>query len=238
MAADEDESDGSAGGKGLVGRLLGKWLPKDTVAPGRERIVSSPLVVGLLGLLVVLVGLGFWLKSIIATTIAERTFKRGLQDFEDGDYRTAIRDFDGFIASNPEERRVPKARVIGRWPTSGNTSRPTPRPGPRRWRPPGRCTRSSPGASIRVDGIPRRTQRAGRPGDPDRRGAGRSARATADPKALAEAESAVPLHAQVAGESARRSSPGRGCRRSWPRPGPPSRNRRYAPRRWRRWTPP
>ena len=84
-------------------RLLARWLPADELgAPGQERIVSSPLVVGLIALLAILVGMGFWLRAIIATTVAERTFNRGMQGFEDGDYRTSIRDFDAFIAANPE----------------------------------------------------------------------------------------------------------------------------------------
>ncbi len=56
--------------------------------------------------------MGFWLKSIIAATIANRTFNQGVEEFEDGDYRTAIRDLDAFIASYPEDRRVGKARVL------------------------------------------------------------------------------------------------------------------------------
>ena len=55
-----------------------------------------------------------------------------------------------------------------------------------------------------VRGVPRRAVRAGRAGAPDRRGAGRPARGTAEPQALAEAESTVPLHAR----DRRRARPG------------------------------
>ena len=97
------------GGPGWIQRLL---AASEKVAPGRERIASSPLVLGLVASLVILVGMGFWLKSIIASTVANRTFNHGVQDFEDGDYRTAIRDFDAFLATNPKDDRVGKASVL------------------------------------------------------------------------------------------------------------------------------
>ena len=92
--------------------IFGRWISKGTAAPGRERIASSPLVLGLIAAFVVLVGMGFWLKVIIAATIADRAFNRGIEEFDDGDYRTAIRDLDGFIKSNPEDKRVGKAKVM------------------------------------------------------------------------------------------------------------------------------
>src|SRR5262249_36203791 len=61
---------GHTGLKERFARALRNWLPED-VAPGQERIVSSPLVVSLLLLLGVLVGMGFWLRAVIAATVAE-----------------------------------------------------------------------------------------------------------------------------------------------------------------------
>jgi tetratricopeptide (TPR) repeat protein len=90
-------------------RLLNVW---GSVAPGREKILTSPLVIGLVVSLGILVGMGFWLKSIIASTIASRTFDRGVQNFDDGDYRTAMRDFDSFLAANPDDSRAGKALVL------------------------------------------------------------------------------------------------------------------------------
>ena len=109
-------------------------------APGRERIATSPLVIGLLVAASILVGMGFWLKSIIAATIATRTFDRGVQDFDDGDYRTAIRDFDSVpvVQSRRSSRRA-RPRSCGRWPTCGNMCRPTGRRGRRRSKRPARC---------------------------------------------------------------------------------------------------
>ena len=121
-------------------RLAALW---GSVAPGRERILTSPLVIGLVASLAILVGMGFWLKSIIASTIASRTFNHGVQNFDDGDYRTAIRDFDSFLIANPEDLAPARRRCCGRWPTSGSTSRPKGAPGRRRWRPPARWSSRS-----------------------------------------------------------------------------------------------
>ena len=92
-----------------MARLKAVW---GSVAPGREKILTSPLVIGLVASLVILVGMGFWLRSIIASTVASRTFDRAVQNFEDGDYRTAMRDFDSFLAANPKDTRVGKAQVL------------------------------------------------------------------------------------------------------------------------------
>jgi outer membrane protein assembly factor BamB len=193
-------------GSGLRARFanaLRKWLPED-VAPGEERIVSSPLVVSLILLLALLVGMGFWLKAIIAATVAERTFNRAMGEFEDGDYRTAIRDFEAFIAANPKEDRVPKARVMRALANvrqyvspSGST-----------WTSALEAARSmyeefGQGRTARPEAFGDERTELGelvlRIGE----GLADRARTTADPKALAEAESAVPLHAQIAGEPAR-----------------------------------
>ncbi len=199
----EPEAAEGFGLKDRFARALRKWLPDD-VAPGQERIVSSPLVVSLILLLALLVGMGFWLRAIIASTVAERTFRRAMANFEEGDYRTAIRDFEAFIASNPKDGRVAKARVMRalanvRQHVSPNSAT---------W------TTALEAARSMYEDFGR-----GNLGPPEVFGDERTelgdlvlrigegladrARGTADPKALAEAESAVPLHAQIAGEPAR-----------------------------------
>ena len=85
---------------------------KGPQAPGQERIVSSPVVLGLVACFLVLVAMIAGLFAIIAATAATRAFNQGVQDYDDGDYRTAIRDFDGFLAKNPEDPRIGKARVL------------------------------------------------------------------------------------------------------------------------------
>ena len=202
-ASGEADAGGEAQGlKGRFARALRKWLPQDT-APGEERIISSPLVVSLLLMLGVLVGMGFWLKAIIASTIAERTFNRAIASFEDGDYRTAIRDFDAFAQANPEDSRAPKARVIR---SLANV---------RQYISPNGSTWTSALESAR--GMYEEFHQGG-PGLSEafrderselaelvlRIGEGLAdrARGTAEPQALAEAESTVPLHREIAGEPA------------------------------------
>ncbi|MGA2705799.1 MAG: PQQ-binding-like beta-propeller repeat protein [Isosphaeraceae bacterium] len=82
------------------------------LAPGRERIVSSPLVVGLVLSLGLLLLLGLGLRSIIIKTLADQRYNRAVEVMQDGDYRTAIRDFDTFLTSHPKDPRAGKARVL------------------------------------------------------------------------------------------------------------------------------
>ena len=83
-------------------------------APGQERILSSPLVLGLVGSLVALVFLGISLQGIIAKTVATRLYNRAVESLDNGDHRNAIRQFDEFLASKPAESdpRTSKARVL------------------------------------------------------------------------------------------------------------------------------
>ena len=90
-------------------------------APGREVIAKSPLVLGLVLTLGLLVGLGFWLRVIIVQTIASRTYNRAVSLMEDGDNLTAIRDFDAFIKDNPTDPRTPKAQTLAPLRTSAST---------------------------------------------------------------------------------------------------------------------
>jgi outer membrane protein assembly factor BamB len=80
-------------------------------APGREEVLSSPLVFGLGVTLAVLILVGFALYNIIAQSTATRLYTNGLENLEDGDYRTSIRQLDEFLRANPNDERAPKARV-------------------------------------------------------------------------------------------------------------------------------
>ena len=179
-----------------LARLLALW---GSVAPGREKIATSPLVIGLVASLAILVGMGFWLKSIIASTIASRTFDRGVQNFEDGDYRTAIRDFDSFVSANPHDSRSGKAQVLraalpdvrqyvtsegGTWSSALEAAREM---------------------FDKVGQLPEfRDEQVNLAELIIKIGEGLADRARqgADDKALAEAESVVALHASIAGEPA------------------------------------
>ncbi len=171
---------------------------KGPQAPGQERIVSSPMVLGLVACVLVLVAMGAGLVAIINATAATRAFNQGVQNYDDGDYRTAIRDFNGFLAKNPEDPRIGKARVLramanvrqyvsvegGTWTSALEASQQ---------------------ALDEVGGL--EEFRDVRPDLGElliRIGVGLAdrARTTADPKSLAEAEATVALHAQVAGEPA------------------------------------
>ena len=148
----------------LISSLGHRWLRAGSGS------LSSPLVLGLVASLAVLVGMGFWLKAIIASTIATRTFNRGVQDYDDGDYRTAIRDFDTFVTTNPDDPRAGKAKV-----SAGDGQCPAVRPDRG-----GNLVvgaRGVPGdarAGGTAPGISRRAGRPGRADHQDRRGPGRS----------------------------------------------------------------
>ncbi len=168
------------------------------MAPGRERILTSPLVIGLVVSLFILVGLGFWLKSIISSTIASRTYERAVQNFDDGDYRTAMRDFDSFLQDNPKDARAGKAQVLRAFANvrqyvtvEGGT-----------W---SSALEAANEMVEKVGGLPAfRDEQVNVAEAIIKIGEGLADRARlgADAKALAEAETVVGLHARVAGESA------------------------------------
>ncbi len=190
---------------GLRGRfrqVLRKWLPQDE-APGQERIISSPVVVSLVLMLGVLVGMGFWLRNVISATIAERTFNRAMQSFEDGDYRTAIRDFEAFARDYPDDARAPKARVI----RALANVRQYVAPSGATW------TSALEAAREMMDEYGRGGRELSEAFRDEKmelgelvlrigEGLADRARGTAEPKALAEAESSVTLHREIVGEAA------------------------------------
>jgi outer membrane protein assembly factor BamB len=183
------------GGLAAIARSLNALRQR---APGQERIISSPVVLALVVALAVLAGTGFWLNAIISATAATRTFNRGVENLQDGDYRTAIRDFDGFLAGHPRDSRAGKARVLRALANVRQYVSPT------------GSTWSSALQAVREMWEQTRQEPAFR----DERmelaelvirigeGLADRARQMADAKALAEADAAVPLHAQIAGEPA------------------------------------
>ena len=160
--------------------------------------MSSPLVLGLVACFVILVAMMFGLSAIIASTVATRTFNQGVQDYDDGDYRTAIRAFDKFLKTNPDDHRTGKALVLkamanvrqyisvdgGTWSSALEASR--------------QALDEVGGIEEFRDVRPDLGELIIRVGE----GLADRARTSADRKSLAEAESAVSLHAQVAGEPA------------------------------------
>ncbi len=198
----------TAGGANVAPQVIAvsrwrAWLDmfkpgKGPQAPGRERIVSSPVVLGLVACIMILVAMMFGLSAIIAATVATRAYNQGIQDYDDGDYRTAIRSLNNFLKTNPDDPRTGKARVIK---AMANVRQYTSVQGGT-W---SSALEASQQALDEVGGLEEfRDVRADlgeliiRVGE----GLADRARTSADRKALTEAESAVSLHAQVAGEPA------------------------------------
>jgi len=202
-------SSGRSAGPGQTGQQaagplghLQNWFralrDERALAPGRERIVSSPLVVGLVLSLGLLLLLGLGLRSIIIKTLADQRYNRAVEVMQDGDYRTAIRDFDIFLTSHPQDPRAGKARVLRALANvrqyisiSGGT-----------WSTALEAAREMYG---QVGAEPEFRDERGELAELVIRigeGLADRARHAADAKALQEAESTVPLHAQIAGEPA------------------------------------
>ena len=123
---------------------------------------------------------------------------RRIEDFNNGDYRNAIRKFDAFLKANPTDERANTARVMRAFADvrqyislDGST-----------W---SSALEASRAMVEQVGELPEfRDEQVNLADLLIRIGEGLADRArhSADPKSLAEAESVVPLHAQVAKESA------------------------------------
>jgi outer membrane protein assembly factor BamB len=192
----------SAAGKQASPGRLGRWWralrDERADAPGQERLVSSPLVVGLVASLALLVALGLGLRWIIAKTSADRDFNRAMTAMEDGDYRNALRGFDRFLEEHPKDPRAGKARLRramanvrqyisvsgGTWSNALKAAREM-------------FEQHGSEEEFRDEQVELAEQviRIGE-GLADR------ARRSADAKSLEEAEQSVPLHARIAGEPA------------------------------------
>ncbi len=167
-------------------------------APGQERVLSSPLVFTLGLALAVLIVVGVALYGIIAKTAADRLFDQAVGNLNDGDYRTAIKGFDKFLKDYPGDSRAGKVRVhramanIRQYTTAAGAS----------WS----LALEAEQAMLESvseeesyhDAIVELSELVLKTGEElaDR------ARGSADAKLLALAESAVALHAKVAGKAA------------------------------------
>ncbi|WP_165072372.1 outer membrane protein assembly factor BamB family protein [Paludisphaera rhizosphaerae] len=183
---------------GLFARLRDRWRKarEAEAPPGREVVASSPTVLALVALLAALIGMGFWLHSIINKTIASRTYNRAVELMEDGDNLTAIREFDAFLAKNPEDVRAGKATTLRALANvrqyitiSGAT-----------W---SRALEAAREMFEQTSELPEYRDEKSELGDLVVRigeGLADRARRAADAKMLAEAQSAAALHAQIAGE--------------------------------------
>jgi outer membrane protein assembly factor BamB len=187
-------------------RLFGRWSRRAEPAgsesapfPHEEKLLSSPLALGLLATLAALVLLGVTIYTVLVRTMANRLYNHAVEALDNGDYLNSIRDFDSFMESNPDDARVGKARVL----RGLANVRQYVSPGGSMWtnaleagkemfetlqdQPEFRDERSELGELIIRIG----------------EGLADRARNGADRKALAEAESTIPLHARITGEAAK-----------------------------------
>ncbi|WP_435016843.1 PQQ-binding-like beta-propeller repeat protein [Tundrisphaera sp. TA3] len=92
--------------------LKERWSRLWERPPGEERVFSSPMVIALIATLAVLILFSFLLRGLIVQGAARRLFADAIARMEDGDDRAAIKAFDRFVAENPGDPRVGKARVL------------------------------------------------------------------------------------------------------------------------------
>jgi outer membrane protein assembly factor BamB len=181
-----------------LGALV-RALRESEVAPGQERILTSPLVFALAVSLALLVVLGFALNEIIMRTVAARLYQRAVESYEDGDYRNAARRFEEYLGRKKgDAKKTSQARVLRALAEV-------------------RQFTSTTGASWSnaLDAERQMVETVGR--EPAYRDSSTElaelvvktgealadrARTTGDAKVLAEAEAAVALHARIAGEGA------------------------------------
>ena len=81
-------------------------------APGDDRVLGSPLVIGLVVTFALLVGFSVLLWGMIGRANASRQYSVATEDMEAGNFPNAIKGFDAFLATNPAERRSGKAKVL------------------------------------------------------------------------------------------------------------------------------
>ncbi|AGA29349.1 outer membrane protein assembly factor BamB family protein [Singulisphaera acidiphila] len=181
-------------------RGLFKRIFSAQVAPGEERVLTSPLVFGLAIAVVALVVLGFLLNTIIARTVTTRLFHRAVESLEDGDYRNAIRRFDEFLArKSGDDAKDSKARVfralanVRQYTSNTGASWSNALPAEREMLDQVGNEPAYRDSSTELAELVLKTGEA----LADR------AKATADAKTLVEAESALALHAKVAGSGAK-----------------------------------
>lgn len=179
----------------------GRWRPtlaKFDRAPGDDRVMTSPMVLGLAVTLVVLVLFSVLLWGMIARAMTAKQYNVAVGDLEAGNFVDAIREFDRFLAASPEDDRVGKARVLRalarvRQHTGAVGSS---------W---GTALAEARAMLDEVGGLEEYRDRSLDLAEDIRKaaeGLADRARDLADPAILAEAESAVGLHARVAGRAA------------------------------------
>lgn len=90
-----------------LGRLkLGEERP-----PGQERLLTSPLAIGLAATLALLGAVGYGLKVLNDKNTRDNLFLQAEEAYKTNDFAAAIDFYDQFLAFAPEDERVGRARV-------------------------------------------------------------------------------------------------------------------------------
>ena len=84
----------------------------DPAAPGEERILTSPLVLALVLVLMLLCGAGTYLWKIIRRSAADQLYAKAVESLEQGSYKQAHDQFKQFLDGHTDDARVSKARVL------------------------------------------------------------------------------------------------------------------------------
>jgi hypothetical protein len=167
--------------------------------PGQERILTSPLVLGLAGVLTLLVLFSFITWGVISRRTTDNLYRHGRDLYNDGDYRNSVQDFDKFLAEYPSDSRAGEVRVKRamanvRQLTAGGSAV---------W------SDAMTAARAMVKDVGNEAEYQDVSADladavlKIAEGLADRAKASADPKALAEAESAVAFHDKVGGQGAK-----------------------------------
>lgn len=180
-------------------RRVLKALAAGDAPPGQERIITSPLVLGLTATLAVLGILSYLLWGVIERRSTDNIYRHALDSLNDGAYRNAIQGFDRFLAAKPGDPRAGKAKVLR---AMANVRQFT-----------------SGGAAVWSDALSAAQDMVKDVGNEDAykdsstelaevvlkiaEGLADRTKANADPKSLAEAESSVAFHARVGGPAAK-----------------------------------
>ena len=189
----------NAKSKGQHPNALKRFFSGRQSAPGEETILNSPLIIGLVGSLAVLIVAGIFLQGVISRTITTRLFQRGVESLDDGDYRNAILRFEEYLERKPKDaKNVSKARVfralanVRQFTTASGAS----------W------SNALDAAREMIDTVSDEPAYVDSSTDLDDQviKAGEAladrAKISGDPKVLAEAESARALHARITGSAA------------------------------------
>ncbi len=178
------------------GWLLSRLLPTSD-APGEERVISSPMVVGLTITLAIFLIASFGLWKVIVKSSAQRQYTKAFDTLNEGDYRNAIKQLEQFLAAYPEDPRSAKASVyrslakVRQFTSNTGAS----------WENALQAAQAMVSEVGDLEAYRDASTELAEQLVKTVEGLADRARASADPAALTEAESALALHAQVAGQA-------------------------------------